>query len=159
MLRQLLSNKAVWIASCICFVAGILLPMFTFRKFVIFDDTFSLLGGIIHLLKEGEIFLFLVIFAFSILGPIYKLKLIRDLIVEKHDDEATKLQSIKHLAIVGKWSMADVFIVAILVATIKLGMLASISVHIGIVFFGVSVLLSMLLVQRQMVGYEFRPKE
>nr|WP_165840107.1 paraquat-inducible protein A [Motiliproteus coralliicola] len=159
MLRKLLSDNNIWIVSCICFIAGILLPMFTFSKFLIFNDTFSLLGGILHLLKEGEIFLFLVIFAFSILGPIYKLKLIRDLIVEKHNDEAMKLQSLKRLAIVGKWSMADVFIVAILVATIKLGMLASISVHIGIVFFGVSVLLSMLLVQRQMSGYEFRRKE
>ncbi|MBR9867960.1 MAG: paraquat-inducible protein A [Oceanospirillales bacterium] len=157
--KRIHSDKNIWIVSCICFIAGILLPMFTFSKFVFFNDTFSLLGGILHLLKEGEFFLFLVVFGFSIVGPLYKLKLIRDLISQKEKDKEVQIKLIKKLAIVGKWSMADVFVIAILVATVKLGMLASVSVHIGIVFFGIAVLLSMVLVQRQMSGYEFRPKE
>jgi paraquat-inducible protein A len=157
--QKALSDNNIWVASCLFFVAGILLPMFTFSKFIVFNDTFSLLGGIFHLLKEGEVFLFFVVFAFSIVGPTYKLKLIRELINKKDNNEERKLKSLKRLAIISKWSMADVFVIAVLVATVKLGMLASVSVHIGIVFFGVAVLLSMALVQRLMSDYEFRPKE
>ena len=54
--------------------------------------------------------------------------------------------------------MADVFVVAIIVSTVKLGIIANVTVHIGIVFFGLAVLLSMLLVHRQMSKYEFTEK-
>ena len=158
-IQKHLNEKNIWLATCVFFVAGVLLPMFTFNKFIIFNDTFSLISGILYLLKEGEIFLFLVVFAFSIIGPTYKLKIIHDLISKKELNEEIRLKYIRRLAIVGKWSMADVFVVAVLVASVKLGMLASVSVHIGIVFFGIAVILSMLLVQRQMSGYEFKQRK
>ena len=141
------------------FIAGLLFPMFTFRKFIIFNDTFSLLSGTLYLLKEGEFFLFLVVFAFSIIGPSYKLKVVYDLINKRDINEERRLKYIKKLVVVSKWSMADVFVIAVLVASVKLGMVASVSIHVGILFFGVSVLLSMLLVQRQMSGYEFRKQQ
>ena len=157
--KKVRSDHIIWIVTCLCFVAGILLPMFTFSKLMIFNNTFSLLAGIFYFLKEGEVFLFIVVAVFSVIGPIYKLKLIRDLMIQKETDEEKKLKSLKKLAIVSKWSMADVFIIAVLVATVKLGVMASVSVHIGIVFFAIAVVLSMVLVQRQMSGYEFRPKK
>jgi paraquat-inducible protein A len=157
--NKVLSDNNIWIVACICLAAGMLLPMFTFSKLMIFNNTFSLLAGIFYFLQEGEIFLFFVVAAFSVLGPIYKLKLIRDLMIQKESDQEKKLKSLKKLVIVSKWSMADVFIIAVLVATVKLGMMASVSVHIGIVFFALAVVLSMVLVQRQMSGYEFRPKK
>ncbi len=157
--KKVFTDKNIWVVSCMCFVAGVVLPMFTFSKLIVFNDTFSLLGGIINLLKEGEVFLFLIVFTFSIVGPTYKLKIIHDLLRRNEKNKEMKLRSIKILAVVGKWSMADVFVIAILVSTVKLGMLASVTVHIGIVFFGMSVLLSMVLVQRLMSDYELRPKE
>lgn len=158
-LKGLFSDKNIWVASCLLFIAGILLPMFTFKKFFIFNDRFSLLGGIIYLFEEKEFFLFFVIFLFSIAGPIYKLYLIGILIRDRETDKIIKMKIIKRLAIVGKWSMADVFVVAVIVSTVKLGIIGGVTVHIGIVFFGLAVLLSMLLVQRQMADYEFRPKD
>lgn len=157
--RRLPLDLIIWLTACVLFVAGIFLPMFTFHKFFIFNDTFSLAGGIWHLLGEGEVFLFLVILLFSILGPLYKLYLLGTLIRGRGADRSARRRRIKRLAVVGKWSMADVFVIAVIVSSVKLGLLASVSVLVGIVCFGLSVLMSMLLVQRQMAGYEFREKD
>lgn len=50
-------------------------------------------------------------------------------------------------------------ILAILAATIKLGGLATVKVHIGLLFFAVYVLLSMVLTHRLLSGYRLQPLE
>jgi len=133
------------------------LPMFSFHKFYIFDDTFSLLGGVTYLLEEGELFLFLILFAFSIALPIYKMVLSFLLVSNRIKDTERKLTIVNRLAIVGKWSMTDVFVIAILAATVKLGMIATIEVHTGLFVFGAGVTTSILLVHRLLKDYALRP--
>ncbi|PJA33279.1 MAG: paraquat-inducible membrane protein A, partial [Zetaproteobacteria bacterium CG_4_9_14_3_um_filter_53_7] len=65
----------LWFTSSLLLVVGMVLPMFSFHKFYIFNDTFSLLGSVTYLLQEGEFFLFLILFAFSIALPLYKMGL------------------------------------------------------------------------------------
>lgn len=154
---KLSTDRVLWLISCVLFIAGIILPMFTFSKFLFFDDTFSLFGSIVHLFKQGQFFLFVVILSFSIIGPLYKLYIINILISAKPISEEYKIKLIQRLAILGKWSMADVFVVAILASTIKMGVIASVSIHSGLVFFGLAVIASMLMVQKQLSGYELRP--
>jgi paraquat-inducible protein A len=55
--------------------------------------------------------------------------------------------------------MADVFVVAVIAATIKLGMFASVTIHSGLVVFSLAVLSSMLLIHKQMADYELKPKD
>lgn len=154
-----MTDQQLWIASSMLFLAGIVLPMFSFQKFYVFNDSFSLLGGILHLLLEGEVFLFFVLFTFSIIGPIYKLYLCKVLIGNQSIDPDNRMKIVKKLAVLGKWSMADVFVVAVIAATLKMGMLATVQVHIGLLVFGFAVLTSMVLVQKQMSAYELRPKD
>jgi paraquat-inducible protein A len=151
------TDRILWVISCVLFIAGISLPMFSFHRFFIFNDTFSLLSSVFHLLVEGELFLFIVVFLFSIVGPIYKLYLLNTLVSAKAVSGKDRIRLIQKLAIIGKWSMADVFVVAIIASTVKIGLIASVSIHIGLLLFGLAVLSSMLLVQRQMSGYELRP--
>ncbi|NWF39844.1 paraquat-inducible protein A [Mariprofundus sp. NF] len=146
----------LWIISSLLLLAGMVLPMFSFHKFYIFDDTFSLFGGVIYLLEEGELFLFLILFAFSIALPIYKMVLSFLLVNNSIKEAERKLKIVNRLAIVGKWSMTDVFVIAILAATVKLGMIATIEVHTGLFVFGAGVITSMLLVHRLLAGYELR---
>jgi len=153
------AEKILWLISCVLFVTGSLLPMFSFNKFFIFNDTFSLMGGIIFLLRKGEVFLSLVVFSFSLLGPVYKLYLSGTLLKGKAIDREKRISIVKRLAIVGKWSMADVFVVAVIAATIKLGMFASVTIHSGLVVFSLAVLSSMLLIHKQMADYELRPRD
>jgi paraquat-inducible protein A len=49
------------------------------------------------------------------------------------------------LSVYGKWSMLDVFVVALLVVSVKLGAMAEARVEIGIYAFAASVILTMLL--------------
>jgi len=147
----------LWLASCLQLLIGMTLPMFSFTKFYIFNDTFSLLAGVIHLLQEGELFLFLILFTFSIAVPIYKITLSFLLVSNRITETKRKIKTVNHLAVIGKWSMADVFVIAILAATVKLGMIASIEVHAGLFVFGSGVLTSMLLVQTLLSDYELRP--
>lgn len=152
-----ISNKQLWFGSVTLFAAGILLPMFSFSKFLIFNDTYSLLGGVLHLLAEGEIFLFLVVFSFSIVLPSYKLYISRIIIDSQKIDGERRVRLIQRLSSISKWSMADVFVISIIAATVKLGIFASITVHFGLYVFGAAVLASMILVQRLMSGYSLRP--
>ena len=47
------------------------------------------------------------------------------------------------LSVLGKWSMLDVFVVAVLIASVKLGSIASIEIHYGLYVFAASVILMM----------------
>ena len=131
--------------------------MFSFHKFYIFNDTFSLLGSVTYLLQEGEFFLFLILFAFSIALPLYKMALSFLLLSNRIREEGRRIKTVKQLAMVGKWSMTDVFVIAVLAATVKLGMIATIEVHVGLYVYGAGVITSMLLVHRLLSGYELRP--
>jgi len=149
--------KRLWLLSCLLFVAGVSLPMFTVRTLLVFDDTFSLLGGAWHLLREGELFLFVVVFGFSILAPVYKLYLCHRVLHSETLDKAAKGRLVKRLAMAGKWSMADVFVVAVTAATVKFGMVASVEIHVGLYVFAAAVISSMLLLHHLLSGYELRP--
>lgn len=48
----------------------------------------------------------------------------------------------------GRWAMLDVFVVAILIVTVKLGAIASVEVHPGLYVFGAAVLLIMIITDR-----------
>jgi paraquat-inducible protein A len=48
----------------------------------------------------------------------------------------------------GKWSMLDVFVVAVLVVTVKLGAIANVEMHYGLYFFSAAVILTMIITAR-----------
>lgn len=133
--------------------------MFTMEKFIVFKDSFSLLAGLYQLLISGEVFLFLLIFVFSVAMPLYKFALSFKYVFKRLPTPGLQLRQIKRIATAGKWSMADVFVIAILASTIKVGGMAHVSVHIGFLCFGCSVLLSLILSHRMMSHYELKLKE
>jgi len=144
--------------SMVLFTLGISLPMFSLQKFFVVNDSFSLLGGAYELFKVNEFFLVAVILGFSVLTPVLKFAL--SWIVLSIDDvqEHKRLLAIRLLSKICKWSMADVFIIAILAATIKLGGLATVKIHIGLLFFGLYAIISMVLTHRLLGVYELQPK-
>ena len=156
--QTIFSEYRLWLVSCTLLVSGMILPMFTFQKFFIFNDTFSLLSGVIHLLTQGELVLFLIVTLFSIVTPLYKMYLSHRLAKNKISSPKDKLATVKRLAILGKWSMADVFVISVLVVTVKLGAMAEVQIHIGLFVFCLGVFLSMFSVHRQLSEYELIPK-
>jgi paraquat-inducible protein A len=140
--------KLAWFTVSAMLIAGAVLPMFTFSQFYIFNDTFSLVSGIYYLLAEGEPLLFIGVFSFSILMPVWKMFLLYRLLHSQDGDNTRRHRQLHVLSFLGKWSMLDVFVVAILVVTVKLGAIASITVHFGIYLFTLAVLASMLLTHK-----------
>lgn len=126
------------------FVFGIFAPLIRVEHFFIFGKDISLYGLLVGLYRHGDWFLFVIILGFSLLFPLAKLLLL---------GAAVNLPgNVRHgplhwVALLGKWSMLDVFVVAVLVVSLKVRGLSEIQVQPGAWAFGLSVLLSMGLVQ------------
>lgn len=127
------------------FVAGCIAPLFTLSKFFIFSNTVSLLSALLELWYESYYALFLVLLLFSVLFPLVKLLLMLYLLVSTKISQQRHHKLIGFLELVGKWSMLDVFVVAVLLVTIKLGPMADVEVHYGLYLFSVSIILMMII--------------
>ena len=132
----------VWVAAFLLFI-GLLAPIITLSKFVLIQNTFSVLSGVIELLKEGQIFLFLVITGFSIVLPILKLGVLYRLVSKSETMQKKVRKQLHWMHLYGKWSMLDVFVVAVLVVAVKLGAIADVDMRFGLYAFAASVLLTM----------------
>ena len=146
-------NESFWLKVLLLvtfsfFIAGVFSPIITLAKFVFVENTFSVFSGIVELLQEDKYFLFFIIACFSLLLPLMKMAVILKLLMTK-TTETPKLKKFLHwMHVYGKWSMLDVFIVAVLVVVVKLGPIASVEMHYGLYFFAISVVLTMLLTAR-----------
>ena len=129
-------------------IFGFVAPLLTLNKFLFIENTFSILSGTLELLIEGQIFLFMLITIFSIVLPILKIGILFRLL-NLRNISVSKLDKYLHwMHLYGKWSMLDVFVVAVLVVSVKLGTIASVEIRYGIYFFSAAVLLTMVVTAR-----------
>ena len=146
MMRPTTSRRGSWgldIALAVAIVMywlGVLGPLFTVDKLLIFSDTVSIASSLMQLAAEGYVFLFLIVLVFSVLLPMCKLGALAYMRWLRPSSATGLLRWIERLA---KWSMLDVFVVALLVVSIKLDLVATVHVHYGLYAFATSVLLSM----------------
>ena len=131
------------VASLCCFVAGIFLPFTALTKLWLFNDQISVYRGLIVLWNAGEIFLFLILFIFTVCFPFVKINTLLALWLYPRLTPDQTRSFYKFVSQLGKWSMLDVFVVAILVLTIKSTGVASIRVGIGFFLFFISVMLTL----------------
>jgi paraquat-inducible protein A len=131
------------LAALLLLVAGLYLPILTLEKFWFFSNTVSLLSALQQLAQQAEWGLFALLGVFSVLFPVIKLVLL--FLIWNFEPATTPVHSrhLRWLAACSKWSMLDVFVVALLVVSVKLGALADARVEMGIYAFAASVLLSM----------------
>ena len=80
------------------FVVGLVAPIIALKKFVLIENTFSVLSGVIELLKEGQIFLFIVITGFSIVLPLVKIGVLNKLLSVK-ENSAANLDKYLHIGV------------------------------------------------------------
>jgi len=124
-------------------VLGMFAPLLTLEKFFVFSSRVSLYSGLWDLASAGQWPLFAVILGFSVLLPLAKLGLLFRVWNLEPADSARHHRHVRWIAYYGKWSMLDVFVVATLVASVKLGSIAQVRVEYGIYAFAASVLLAM----------------
>ena len=129
--------------SLACLIVGVLAPLLTLEKMYFFENTVSLLSTIKGLYLQKEWFLFYVIAIFSLCIPAIKIASLV-LITNMQFEQGSILDKILQIIeTFGKWSMLDVFVVALLLVSVKLGVLAKVDVHYGLYVFASSVLLTM----------------
>ncbi len=106
-------------------------------------SSYSVWAGVVALWKENELLLAAVLFFFSIAFPLFKLAALAIIWYSKLAGQ--QREKILHwLGLLGKWSMLDVFIVAILIVLVKLGPLAKVEPRTGVYFFAAAIAASML---------------
>lgn len=130
------------VAAVAFFVAGIFLPFTSVTKLWLFQNQISVYHGLIILWRAGELFLFLILFVFTICFPIVKLTAMLVLWLYPRLETGHARKMFRFVSNMGKWSMLDVFVIAILVLTIKSSGVAHIRVGDGFFLFFFSVMLT-----------------
>ncbi len=131
------------LASLTCLIIGITAPLLTLEKMYFFNNTVSLVSTVQELFHQKEWFLFLVITLFSLCIPIIKITGLVLILNVGYAKGSFFDKALHIIEIIGKWSMLDVFVVALLLVSVKLGALAKVDVHYGLYAFATSVLLTM----------------
>ena len=107
----------------------------------------TILSGVVYLWTSGSPPLAVILFIASIVIPVAKLLSLTYLLVSVHrrsrwaPRERTKLYRV--LEFVGRWSMIDVYVAAMLTALVQFGNLMTINVGTGAIAFGAVVVLTM----------------
>ncbi|MET0091715.1 MAG: paraquat-inducible protein A [Candidatus Thiodiazotropha sp.] len=134
--------------SGILLVAGLWLPMLTLTKFLFIASSFSVISGVVELFRREQWFLFLVVGLFSVILPILKIFLLYLLLRHRTVRSARTGQLLKLMHDYGRWAMLDVMVVAVMIVTVKLGVVAQVEIHPGLYLFGAAVLLIMYITHR-----------
>jgi paraquat-inducible protein A len=104
-----------------------------------------------ELWSEDEAFLAVVIGTFSVLLPAVKLALALYLWFHAEAGSRRSRRTFALLETAGRWSMLDVFVVALLVVAIRTSLIDDVTVHPGIYLFTAAIVLSLVVVQRMAV--------
>ena len=142
-----LSRRAIPLliaGAFVLFGSGIFFPFFHVTKFWVFDSAVSVVGGIGTLFREGEYFLFVVLTLFTLVFPCVKLGLLGIIWLERDHDLSRVRRLHGWVAALGKWSMLDVFVVAILIVAMKSAAVAEIHIGSGLYLFTFSVMATQL---------------
>jgi len=139
---QRLKVPALLLITAAALTAGLSLPIMHVEKLVFWKDDYSILDGIVGMWNDRQFGLATLIFFFSIVFPYLKLGVLTWIWFAPMTDTGrqTALTWLSHL---GKWSMLDVFVVAVLVVIAKAGSLLNADPRVGVWVFGGAILTSM----------------
>ncbi len=143
-----------WLIPALLLLAAVLLafgwtlPIMTVETLVVLSEDISLLGSCWQLLQSGEWFLFAIILVFSILFPLIKLAVALYLWWFADLERPGFLRSLAWIESLGRWSMLDVFVVALSVVAIQISLVSDVEIHPGIYLFTAAVALSIVAVGR-----------
>jgi paraquat-inducible protein A len=146
-----LQRVMAWLlVGLMCYIPANLLPMLVTRTLGRTLDS-TIVGGVIDLAHHGAWDIAIVVGTASVLIPVGKFFVIGYLVYSIRYRVTLPSHVRTHLfeivEFIGRWSMIDVFVVAILTALVQLGFIASINPGPAAVFFALSVAFTMLSAQ------------
>jgi paraquat-inducible protein A len=129
-------------------LSGFFLPMLTLTKFLFIANSFSIVSGLVELYQRGQWAIFVVVGLFSVVLPLLKIGLLFLLLQHRQIRSPRFARLLKLMHDYGRWAMLDVMVVAVMIVTVKLGVVAQIEIHPGLYLFGAAVLLIMYVTHR-----------
>lgn len=145
--NSLARTWALLITAAILYIPANMLPIMTVRSLGKGDPS-TIMSGVIQLVQHGMIPIAAVVFIASILVPTFKLVGIALLLysVQRRQPLSARqrIWMYRFIEFIGRWSMLDIFVIAILVALVNFGRLASIEADLGAIAFASVVILTML---------------
>jgi len=137
---------ALLVAAVILYIPANLLPMMkTSSLFGSQSDT--IMSGVVYFWTSGSWYLALIIFFASVMVPLLKMIALALLLVSVQrrsrwqPEQRARLYRL--VEFVGRWSMLDIYVVAVIVALVQLKAIATIQPGAGAVAFGAVVVLTM----------------
>ncbi|RZI28850.1 paraquat-inducible protein A [Pseudomonas orientalis] len=145
--NSLIRTWALLITAAILYIPANLLPIMTVNSLGQGDPS-TIMSGVIQLVQHGMFPIAAVVFIASILVPTFKLVGIGLLLfsVQRRQPLSAQQRIIMYrfIEFIGRWSMLDIFVIAILVAVVNFGRLASVEANLGAAAFASVVILTML---------------
>jgi len=144
--RSIAHCWAYLVAAMALYVPANTLPiMYTSSLFGSSEDT--ILSGVLYLWDSGSWYLALIVFAASIVVPLAKIIALAALAVSVQfgsgSRRAERARLYRLVESIGRWSMLDIFVVALLVALVQLTALAAVRAGPAAPAFGAVVVLTM----------------
>ncbi|HTV85715.1 MAG TPA: paraquat-inducible protein A [Dyella sp.] len=138
---------ALLIAAFIFYIPANFLPIMRTASLGDADDN-TILSGVVELWVKGSPDLAVIVFTASIVVPMLKFLVMATLLLTVHcgtnwaRTQRAKLYRLVEL--IGYWSMLDVFVVSLLTALVQFGFFSEVEPLPGVVYFGLTVVLTML---------------
>ena len=138
---------ALLITAMVFFIPANVLPIMTVRSLGQGTPD-TIMSGVVSLIQLGMWPIALVVFVASILVPTFKLLGLTLLLysVQRHIPMSAqqRIYMYRFIEWIGRWSMLDIFVIAILVALVRFDSLASVEAGPGAIAFASVVILTML---------------
>jgi paraquat-inducible protein A len=151
--RDTQSLQRVWawlIAGMIAYIPANLYPMLLTSTLVERSES-TIIGGVVELVEHGSFGVALIVFVASVVIPVGKFMAIGYLAISaqrpSRSNQHERHKAYEVVEFIGRWSMIDVFVVAILSALVQLQTIATVNPGIAAVSFALSVIFTMLSAQ------------
>jgi paraquat-inducible protein A len=125
------------------FALGIILPAIRFTTVYVWKNEHSIGSILLALWQNDEIFLCMVIGAFSIVFPFFKLLYLLTLVTSPDMDHEFRVKSVAAMEWLGRYSMTDVMVLALIVFYVNSSGYTAAQPEPGIYFFMASALMTM----------------
>ncbi len=145
--RKHWTTPTLLVVTTILLGFGLFMPLLKIEKMVFWRNQYSVATGVFGLWDDEQYVLAAIVFFWSVAFPIAKLTILFWIWFRKLDAEKRSI-TLKRLELLGKWSMLDVYIVAVMIVAVKLGPIAEVTPENGIYVFAGAVVLSMLVTAR-----------
>ena len=138
---------ALLLAAYILYIPANTMPIMVTRS-ILGTQADTIFSGVVYLWKAGSYALSLIVLVASIVVPLLKMFILTFLLLTIHFRSRWRVQERTRLyrlvESIGRWSMLDVFVVALLVSLVQSGALASVIPGDGVMAFSAVVVLTML---------------